>query len=225
MYFACFIFDFHLKFADLHPFMHKRYLEHVVIFCAVTKQKTVFFKYKNLGRFENQGFLSRRWQIIFLVTLWNFSCVWRESLSLKRFWSDLLKSFWHFYNVSLVSYSNMKICRELKSHSLTLCLGTWDCSAILRTAAEITAKWLQSTVSLKMMSQSFLPVNSMLLSNVGKPSFHNCYSMYAIAAAFHKALKTLGIYWNVFTLLEECGRFNLTIQDLFCSRQKTTTLK
>lgn len=198
-----------------------------MIFCTATQQKTVFFKYKNLGQFAYiQGFLNWRWQIISFVTLWNFYCIWRESLSLKRFWSDLLKSFWHFYKISLVSHSNMKIFRELKSHSLIHCLGTWDCSAMLRTAAEIAEKWLQSTMSLKMMSQSCLPVNSMLVSNMGKPSFHKHYSMEAIAAAFHKALKTLSIYWNVFALLEECGEFKLTIQDLFCSRQVvTTTLK
>lgn len=65
---------------------------------------------------------------------------------------------------------------------------------MLRTAAEIAEKWLQSTMSLKMMSQSCLPVNSMLVSNMGKPSFHKHYSMEAIVAAFHKALKTRSIY-------------------------------
>lgn len=167
-----------------------------MIFCTATQQKTVFFKNK-FGPVWTHPELFEF--IISLVSLWNFSCVWRRNLSLKRFWSDLLKSFWHFYNMSLVPYSNMKIFRELKTHSLIHSLGTWDCSAMLRTAAKITTKWLQSTVSWKIISQGFLPVSSILLSNMGKPSFHKCYSMFAIPAAFHKALKTLGIYWNVFT--------------------------
>lgn len=49
-------------------------------------------------------------------------------------------------------------------------------------------------MSLKMMFQSFLPVRNVLFSSVGRPSFHKYYSMYATAAAFHKAPKALVIY-------------------------------
>ena len=98
------------------PFLHKRYAECVAMVCSMRKQKTtVFFKYKNIGQFAYiQGFLS--WQIIYLVTSWNFSYVYRQDINLNRFWSDLLKSFWHFYSTNLVSCSNVKISRKLKSH-------------------------------------------------------------------------------------------------------------
>ena len=65
---------------------------------------------------------------------------------------------------------------------------------------------------LNMKFQSSLLVRSVLFSSVGRPSFHKYYSMYATAAAFHKALETLVVYWNVITLPEEYGEFKLVLQ-------------
>lgn len=95
-------------------------MEHVVLFCAATQQKTVFFKYKNLGQFEYiQGFLNWRWQIISFIILWNFSCIWRESLKEILIWPiEVLLTFLQYMFSFIFKYENLQRAEKPLSHSL-----------------------------------------------------------------------------------------------------------
>lgn len=96
-----------------------------------------------------------------------FFCLEREDVSLNKFWSDLLKSLWHFYSTNLVSYSNAQIFGELKGFPAQV--PQVLCAAQRRTTAEGSAKWREPVTSLKMLLQRFSPVRRLLWSAVGRP--------------------------------------------------------
>lgn len=128
-----------------------------------------------------------------------FFCLEREDVSLNKFWSDLLKSLWHFYSTNLVSYSNAKIFGELKRFPVqvpeVLCAGQ------RRTAAEGSVRWREPVVTWKTLLQRWVPVRRLLGSAVGSASLQNRRSTWAAAAAFGKALETLVVYllkWDHF---------------------------